>query len=127
MIFPRGIVGVMRATYGHANFLQIEQSSPDCQIYFGRNREGYSDPDGRKPNELPPIHKSSRMPLERMTQLALCGFSSLVDLGEQRRFNPNSPVRDPLGVRLAFEDSGLSPGCKSLADILSKPWSILPP
>jgi len=47
---------------GQANFLQIEQSSPDCQIYFGHNREGYSDPDGRKPNELPPIHKSPRMP-----------------------------------------------------------------
>ena len=49
---------------GHAISLQIEQSSPDRQIYFGRNHEGHTDPDGRKPNELAPIHKSTRMPLK---------------------------------------------------------------
>jgi hypothetical protein len=38
---------------------------------------------------------------ERMTQLALGGFSSVFDLGEQRRFDPNSPVRDLRGAARA--------------------------
>jgi hypothetical protein len=42
-----------------------------------------------------------------MKQLALGRFSSIFDLGEQRRFNPNSPVRDLLGVGLACADQRL--------------------
>jgi hypothetical protein len=43
-----------------------------------------------------------------MAQLALGGFSPVFNLGEQRRLNSYSSVRDFLGLALA--DQGLEPG-----------------
>ena len=53
-----------------------------------------------------------------MAQLALGGFRPVFDFGEQRRFNPNSPVRDLLGVGLAFADQRLEPVLQILGGYL---------
>jgi hypothetical protein len=45
-----------------------------------------------------------------MPQFALGGFGTILDLGQQRRLDPDGAVRDLFGVGLGFPDQRLEPG-----------------